>query len=189
MFLCLLGNNSFFIDGIKIDKTYKSLKLPGPQNTFTWHMILDHSSKSEVRNYCKELFLDDKVENLRCSRPHIYCRYRCDQLIDPIENVRNYHCYTDCVRALQTEKVTKKEPPKLNFMWNPESGNKCDYKPSGGDIFYPCNVLQISVHNKKKFAKVKYLTKDLKPRYVYVNYPNSNFLPCGKGIHIRKDCD
>ncbi len=152
---------------------------------------MEHSSKNEVKNYCKDLFLNDNLEIDRCTRPHIYCKFRCSGLVSTLENIRNHQCYATCVRHVQNEDIAKKKKkhPLPSFNWNPTVGAKCDYKPSGTDLFVACIVRGLSELPNKKFAQIQYLTKDREKRNVHVNYPNSSFLQCGKGITVRNDCD
>ena len=166
------------------------MRIPLPNNTFTWQSITAHSSPGEIAAFCQDIFLDDKLEVTRCKRPHLYCKFRCDALISHIENVRNFGCYRDCLKTIQSVPVKKPAPEAFNWSWSPKIGDKCDYKPEGSQVYYACQVkgLMNEESEKKKFANIDYITSDGDKRSLHVNYPNSNFVPCGKGIPIRKDC-
>jgi len=151
---------------------------------------LGSTSKNSQVQFCKELFLDDLFQISRCRRPHIYCRYRCDEAIPTKENIINFHCWRDCVKKINSERVlVPKEKPELkSFVWTPEIGSKCDYKASGQKLFVPCYVEKLSVIDKNKFAVISYLTESGQKRTVHIQYPDSNFMKCGYAIHSRSDC-
>jgi len=138
--------------------------------------------------------MSDKINQGRCMRPHIYCRYRCDGLIPKMENILNYNCFSDCINQTKLEligPVNKKPavPEKVNFMvWKPTLEEKCDYKPSGEATFVPATVKELATIDKRQFAKIEYAVTSGEKRLVNVEYPNVNLLKCGQGLTIRTDC-
>jgi len=144
-----------------------------------------------MTSYCQDLFGDDKNQNNRCMRPHIYCRYQCDSVISPIEKLINYKCYADCIRQIKIQSSTAlpKPAPQENFItWQPKLGAKCDYKPSGHNTFVPCVVKQIKDIGTSHFTYLTYQVLDGSQRLVWVATPSPNLLECGKGLKIRTDC-
>jgi len=132
-------------------------------------MIIDHSTKSDKHNYCK---------------------YRCNEIINRIENIRNYSCYTDCIKSVKNVIVIKPIPPPPNFgKWKPKLHDKCDYMPNGDVLFIPCVVVGIEQIGKINFAKIEFVSRNGHKSQLNVEYPNKKFLKCGEGIRMRKDCN
>ncbi len=157
----------------------------------SWKTVLGATDMPHRRTYCEELFGDDKFNLNRCLEPHAYCKYKCNEVINPIENIPNYHCYIDCTKASMRESVKglNKKKELVNYLkYIPKVGDKCDYKPLGEKTFFSCLVKELTQVKKGNFAKITYSTPNLHNREVYVQYPTSSFLACGKGLTIRKDC-
>jgi len=130
------------------------------------------------------------MEINRCKRPHLYCKYRCDDSTNKIENIRNFSCFTQCLNQLKILPKIVKPREAVNWSWIPKLGDKCDLKPSGAAVYYAGNVkkLKYMPKEKKSFATVEYTTSHGEKRQVTIMYPSSSFLPCGKGIFSRTDC-
>lgn len=186
------------ITGINIGKVDKRKK-DDDKNKITFKSAFPNVNKSGRLEYCKEIFVDDKIQIERCVRPHIFCKYKCDSVISKIQNLINYSCYVDCVRQTKVELIAtaavtktdeaKKDPP-VNFMtWVPTLNAKCDYKPEGLNTFVNCVVKGLTESEKKKFATIEYQNIDGTQRKVNVEYPNVNLLQCGKGLKVRTDCN
>jgi len=189
--LIKIGNKNFLVTGISIDK-YESNKnnYAGDTNKFTWNSITTQVSLPARRIYCTEMFIGLEVEIIRCIRPHMFCKYKCDSLIKRIENIRNYACFVDCIRQTKIENAIEApaEKEQHNFLtWNPKRGDKCDYQPSGRQEFVPCEVKELKQTMKEKFARLSYKTSNGE-REVWIKYPSPDFLKCGVGIKIRNDC-
>ncbi len=158
----------------------------------SWNVIMKETNLAHRRNYCQDLFPDDKINYHRCLDSHVYCKFRCNEDINEMENLLNFHCYSLCTKQALSEPVkglnSKHEP--VNFLaFIPKVGNKCDYKPLGEKTFFSCVVRSLSQIEKGKFAKIDYTTPNAAKREVWVRYPNSSFLACGKGLKIRSDCE
>ena len=164
----------------------------GKDNKFSWNFLLKKVSERDRNSYCWDLFVDDEQELLRCKRPHIFCKFQCEEIVNPIENLLNYHCYQDCIRQtkIESKESPKPESPQVNYLtWVPKSGAKCDYKPSGEEVFVNCHVKNITKIDNADFAEIDYLIIEGSYRNVVVRFPSPNLLKCGKGLTIRTDCD
>ena len=189
--LIKIGNENFLVTGISIDK-YEINKnnFAGDTNKFTWKSILNQASLPARRIYCTEMFIGLEMQINRCIRPHIYCKYKCDSLINRIENILNYACFVGCIRQTKIEKAIEAPAEKVqnNFLtWVPKRGEKCDYQPSGSQEFVPCEVKEVKKIKKQRFARISYKTSNGE-REVWIKYPSPDFLKCGVGIKIRNDC-
>ena len=159
----------------------------------SWKSILIKTTINERKNYCNEMFPDNKAQIIRCSRPHVFCKFQCDTLINKIEKILNYSCYQDCVKETKVNEIVAvavpKEKAEVNYLaWNPKLNDKCDYKPSGIDIFVNCLIKGITEIDNKKFANIEYLTATGDKRNAYSEVPSPNLLECGKGLTVRTDC-
>ncbi len=158
----------------------------------SWKVILGETDISHRRNYCDDLFSEDKMNFHRCLDPHMYCMFKCNGHINEIENILNFNCYSDCVKSALNEPVkglNSKNKEAVNYLkFIPKVKDKCDFKPSGEKTFFSCVVMALSQIKKEKFVKIVYTTPNQKKREVFVQYPNSSLLACGKGLKIRTDC-
>lgn len=178
------------MSGIKIQKTGRNQKLL-PSNTRSWLQVKNEASRVHRSSFCRDLFGDDKQMVLRCTDPHIYCKYRCNGVVPSLEAILNFHCYLDCNRAAKTESPVPflKDRPPVNFLdFAPKVGDKCDYRPSGVSTYFSCTVKGTNKIDKTQFAHIEYAVESGEQREVYIQYPNLNFLPCGKGLIVRTDC-
>lgn len=162
--------------------------MPEESNTYTWKSVLANTSVKDRDLFCRSVFLDDKEQVSRCKNPHAYCDYKCSDDIPDIQNIWKYHCFTDCTKKIKNENKPKKIYPQKSFIWQPVVKDKCDYKPSGENLYVPCSVDSLSKIDKTKFATISYKTQSGEERKVHIQYPDISFMKCGDGIPVRKDC-
>jgi len=117
--------------------------------------------------------------------------YRCNGAVSAIENILFYNCYTDCTKASKAEHIVPflKQKILVNYLaYQPKMGDKCDYKPSGLSTFFSAVIKKLEKHGKEQYAEVEYVVTTGDNRVVFVKYPNSSLLACGKGLNTRTDC-
>lgn len=160
-------------------------------NRRTWKSILKETDHGHRKLYCSDLFSEDRLNMNRCMEPHIYCKYRCNGEISNIENVLNFNCWFDCVKGAAAEPVKspiQKAIPVNYLQYFPKVNDKCDYKPSGKSTYYSATVKELTKKGNAQFAQIDYVVENGEKRSIFVQYPTSSLLECGKGLTVRTDC-
>ena len=99
------GNSSLFITDIVLTQELKinKKKLNNDiNNKRTWNELINSLDNRSMTKYCIQFIEQSKKE--KCNTPSTFCEYKCNEYVDPIENIMHYACVSDCRKKLRTIK-------------------------------------------------------------------------------------
>ena len=99
------GNSSLFITDIVLTPELKINKKQlnnDINNKRTWNELINSLNTHSMAKYCSQFIEQSKKE--QCNTPSTFCEYKCNEYVDPIENIMHYACVSDCRKKLRTIK-------------------------------------------------------------------------------------
>ena len=184
------GNKSFFINGIDIDEiTQINAKKSNIDNKRSWNQLLRKVSYKDRKIYCRESFYQDLESISRCLNIHFYCRLRCDEIIPSVENILNYSCLKDCIRAAFNISKTDGRIQEFNLKYIPKINSKIDYKPLDSPNYRRGIIKKIKTVNLKTILGIEYFDENGSKINILQEFPNQNIKRCGSVLKLRSDCN
>ena len=197
------GATDYKISGVEIDNHFQKGKFRDEnKNKRNYYKILSVTALKDRKNYCSNEFLPEDPNLKYCELPRVYCRIRCDDLIDPIENIANYNCYRDCVKTVHEEDLKLKGSPQdLNRkqaesseLEQPYVGLKVDFMPPYGtsDQHYTPGVIKdVKSFGGKFRVDVEYEKGENLILSNNIEYPGDGvkIKKCRSKLMKRSDCE
>lgn len=185
------GNSNFFVTGITIEPfTPNHTELNDMTKKYSWdHLIKKNSIRGAVKNWCKKTFKYSQDDYMRCQLPQFYCRYKCQELVNPeVYGVLYYNCYTDCAanlnRSMNPGKVSVAEKKEKSYSNN----DKVDFLPKGTTSYLAATVIKTTNIDGNKMATVEWEDELGNKVSDEVVFDDERIEKCGGKLKKRTDC-
>lgn len=153
---------------------------------------IQNSINIDKRKYaCRRMFRTNPSEMIRCLEPHVFCKYKCDEFISPIEAISNFCCFNTCVQSI---KNLTKTGIMMDSTWEPIVGEKVDYLQRGENGYIAARVTAVQDEPEygegAKLISINYVSPDGVESNGQERWkPHAkSIVKCGQELSARKDC-